>query len=894
MSSTVGGDDTELHLRIESELPREIAVGRGNVLTLYGWCFHSRKPIRRLEVLLDGEAQPLIAHGMPRPDVLHLLAQSTGGPDHAYRSGFWGLLSLDEIAEPREVEIRLRARLDGGDTVSKQAGGMRLLPGERRSWARVNGGSPQVAVCMATFNPPPQLFRQQIESIRAQTYENWICLINDDDSRPEAFEMIEQLVGDDPRFRVERNPRRLGYYRNFERVLASVPAESELVALADQDDHWHTDKLAALVEQISGDVTLAYSDMRVTDDNGNTISPTFWTERANNPNDLGALLIVNSVTGGSALFRSELLEYVLPFPTPAEGGLHDHWVALVANSLGRLAYVDRPLYDYIQHGGAALGHESLRRPVIRRGPGFLRAIRSGSAFRAAIARRLSRARNNYPVVLGARTSAQLLLMRGGKAIGARKRRTLRRWSRVESSPLIWPWLMLRARLRQSKTLGSERRLVAGSLWRATLSAVKMLRLPPPPPGRETLASIMKLPLSSEPVVATRLHRLIAPLRLEVSPDAPRRVNVLIPTIDLELFHGGYITEFNLARRLAESGVQVRVVSVDEPFYLPPSWPQDLERIEGLEGIMGSIEVEPLHDRSKALVVGPDDRFFATTWWTAQIAHRATRELGRERFLYLIGECEPLTLPLGSEAALARESYEFPHFGLFSSELLRDYFRAQRLGVFAGGVGSGGDASLAFEEAIAPIRPPTPEEMRNSERRLLFHTRPERHSERNLFELGLLALAEAREEGTLEGWQLHGIGARQPGEVRYGSDLRVKILERQDQSQYADLLRGHAVGLSLMLSPHPSLVPLEMASAGMPVVTNTFENKTGEALAEISENLIAIEPTIEGVKEGIRNAVAASTDHDRRLRGAQVDWSRSWEDSFSPELIERLRAFMEQA
>ena len=50
----------------------------------------------------------------------------------------------------------------------------------------------------------------------------------------------------------------------------------------------------------------------------------------------------------------------------------------------------------------------------------------------------------------------------------------------------------------------------------------------------------------------------------------------------------------------------------------------------------------------------------------------------------------------------------------------------------------------------------------------------------------------------------------------------------------------------MYTPHPSLVPIEMASAGMLTVTNTFENKTAEALAAISANLIAAEPTIEAV------------------------------------------------
>jgi hypothetical protein len=37
----------------------------------------------------------------------------------------------------------------------------------------------------------------------------------------------------------------------------------------------------------------------------------------------------------------------------------------------------------------------------------------------------------------------------------------------------------------------------------------------------------------------------------------------------------------------------------------------------------------------------------------------------------------------------------------------------------------------------------------------------------------------------------------------------------------------------MDTPHPSLVPLEMASAGMLVVTSTFENKTYDALRAIS-------------------------------------------------------------
>ncbi|MEK6277758.1 MAG: glycosyltransferase [Actinomycetota bacterium] len=897
---------------MESEVPESVAVGRGALLLVHGWCFHARRRVRRLHIVAGGERHRPIAEGMPRADVLHRLAPSLERRDNAYRSGFWALVPLPPVSEPRDIELRVEATLAGGGVASRPIRELRLEPGRAPAASPApSGDGPRIAICMATFNPPPELFRRQVESIREQTWPDWTCLICDDDSRPDARELIAEVVGDDPRFQVETAPRRLGVYRNFERALYSVPADAELVALADQDDRWYPEKLEVLAEQLETGATLAYSDSRIVDEDGGVVSPTFWTTRSNNHTNLGRLVLVNSITGAASLFRRELLEAVLPFPPPAQDSLHDHWIGMVAMSLGKVAYMDRPLYDYVQHRGAVQGHSRSTNPRHPEGPrvepgsepeplpaareGRLRALRDRSRLRLELIDLVKRLRRNYTAVIRARFSATLLLLRGGDSIPGRKRRKLRRLARLESSPaaLAWlAWLGLRSWRGSSPTLKVERMLLGGTAWRWMLSAIKRLRLPPLGPQRQTLAMALKLPLGGEPAGAARLHNLIEPLRLEVSPDAPRRVNLLIPTIDLGHFFGGYIAKFNLARKLAEAGLQVRVAAVDEPFYLPADWRRDIERFQGLEGIMDLIEVELAHDRSKPLTVSPDDRFVATTWWTAHVARHATQQLGVDRFLYLIQECEPLTFPMGSWAALARQTYDFPHYAVFSTDLLRDYFRRQGLGVFAGSDGAGDRESVAFQNAITPVRPPSPEEMRDSERKLLFYARPELHAERNAFDLALLALAEAQADGLLDGWELHGIGAQQPGEVRYGKDLRIEILERQDQSDYADLLRGHAVGLSLMLTPHPSLVPLEMAAAGMPVVTNTFENKTREALAGISPNLIAVEPTIEGIKEGIREAVGASGDFDRRLRGAAVNWSTSWEDSFTPELVERLKGFLE--
>jgi hypothetical protein len=296
-----------------------------------------------------------------------------------------------------------------------------------------------------------------------------------------------------------------------------------------------------------------------------------------------------------------------------------------------------------------------------------------------------------------------------------------------------------------------------------------------------------------------------------------------------------------------------------------------------------------------LEVSPTDRFIATTWWTAHIAHDAVATLRGTRFLYMIQEYEPFTFPMGAFAALARKSYDFSHFALFSTELLREYFRAHGLGVFSEGTEAGERASAAFANAITPVAAPSEAEMAAREaRRLLFYGRPESHASRNMFELGVLALARVAFEGALGGnWELHGVGGVEPSEpIDLGDGTMLEMLPRRSQETYADLLRAHDVGLALMYTPHPSLVPIEMASAGMLTVTNSFENKTVAEMAAISSNLITAEPTVEGIHAGLLEAIAGVDDFDRRRQGADVRWPSDWEDSFDDEVVDRVSSFLE--
>jgi glycosyltransferase involved in cell wall biosynthesis len=285
-----------------------------------------------------------------------------------------------------------------------------------------------------------------------------VCVISDDCSTPERYASIEAMVAGDDRFTVSRSVPKLGFYRNFERALRLAPADAELIALCDQDDVWHPDKLATLRGAIGG-ATLAYSDQRLTTPDGSVLRETLWRGRSNNSTNLASMLVANTVTGAAALMRREVAELAIPFPDTGSIQFHDHWIALVALACGDLAYVPRPLYDYVQHGGAMLGKVAAENRPSR--PVRLPRMRD---WRAAY----------FCGYQPGRVRALTLLLRCGPRLTPGKRRALERYLSAESSILSFCWLAvrpLRALAGRTETLGGEWELLPGLLWRALAGLV---------------------------------------------------------------------------------------------------------------------------------------------------------------------------------------------------------------------------------------------------------------------------------------------------------------------------------------------------------------------------------------------------------------------------------------
>jgi glycosyltransferase involved in cell wall biosynthesis len=327
---------------------------------------------------------------------------------------------------------------------------------------RSQDNAPLVAICLATYNPPPQLFRRQIESIINQTHRNWVCVISDDASQPESLAEIENVIRSDNRFILSVSPERLGFYHNFERCLSMVPAQADFIALSDQDDFWYPNKLSALLSHFGPETTLVYSDMRIVTAQGELIADTYWQLRRNNHTNLASLLLANTVTGAASIFRRRLLSYILPFP-PRVGELyHDHWIAGVALTLGNIAYVATPLYDYLQHSGNVIGHNLQPKAST---PRLIYYLFTNFATEEG---REQAKRVYFEVVLKIVSMARTLTCRCGDETTWRKRRVLRRLARLDNAFVGGLWLALRG-LKEwsltSPTFGAEYHLLLGVIWK---------------------------------------------------------------------------------------------------------------------------------------------------------------------------------------------------------------------------------------------------------------------------------------------------------------------------------------------------------------------------------------------------------------------------------------------
>jgi hypothetical protein len=227
--------------------------------------------------------------------------------------------------------------------------------------------TPRVSVALGTHNGARYL-REQLESILAQTHPVAEIVLSDDASSDGTVELAEQMIEEHratdaatPSLIVLRNPVALGVTSNFEQALTA--ASGDVIALSDQDDVWHPDRigraLAAFARRPGAE--LAAAEARLVDDEGASLGATlFGTLGVDVPLRLrletdaafDELLKRNVLTGATMVVTRSLVLRAAPFPA---SWVHDEWLGIVASVGGGLAIVSEPVIDYRQHGGNQIG-----------------------------------------------------------------------------------------------------------------------------------------------------------------------------------------------------------------------------------------------------------------------------------------------------------------------------------------------------------------------------------------------------------------------------------------------------------------------------------------------------------------------------------------------------------
>lgn len=159
-----------------------------------------------------------------------------------------------------------------------------------------------VSIVMCTYNGE-QFLREQLDSILAQTYPIHELIIQDDCSTDHTADIVREYARQYPFIRFHANISNLGFNRNFQDALSK--AEGDYIAIADQDDIWYEEKIAAQMEAI-GD-----NDLCVSAYHTGTVYRSDRNMKVTHPScQLEYLLFYDSTPGHSMLIRKDFIRRI--------------------------------------------------------------------------------------------------------------------------------------------------------------------------------------------------------------------------------------------------------------------------------------------------------------------------------------------------------------------------------------------------------------------------------------------------------------------------------------------------------------------------------------------------------------------------------------------------------
>lgn len=362
-----------------------------------------------------------------------------------------------------------------------------------------------------------------------------------------------------------------------------------------------------------------------------------------------------------------------------------------------------------------------------------------------------------------------------------------------------------------------------------------------------------------------------PLRTFTDRSNPRRISVVTDSVGVSSLFGGVGTAVILAALWARrSGSILRIITRTEPPVTTSV--NTVLAANGLSGL-GNVEFAfAPHDGGPALALGDKDLFLATSWWTSRCL---LNTVPAERITYILQEDERMFYSYCDEHLMCALTLAAP----FRRVIVNSSHLHSHLTQGPEAVSGLASRAIFFDPAFVH-RPRSFEAASagSKKRDLFFYARP-KHS-RNLFQHGIQLLDEAARTGILDPleWRLNLVGADVP-RLKFSNGLEVRHFETMSWADYSEFIRNMDAGVSLMYTPHSSYPPLDLASVGVPVLTNRHGVK--QDLQFLSKNIITRDLPLSDLLGGLEELLSLARDVEACRHNTEEDnIPRSWEASLS--------------
>lgn len=218
----------------------------------------------------------------------------------------------------------------------------------------------QIHIVLATYNGERYL-REQLDSILANTWDDYTIEICDDGSTDGTLELAREYVKKYEAIRIHENKKNLGYVRNF--IEGIKRSTSPYIMLCDQDDRWNADKIARTYERMrqleeeegTDKPLMVFTDaMNFDSETGEELGSFHQNSHLNvTDTDSAHLLMENKCIGCTVMVNAAVMPYLETVPD--EVRVHDWWLALICSFFGKISYLNETTLQYRQHSGNMIG-----------------------------------------------------------------------------------------------------------------------------------------------------------------------------------------------------------------------------------------------------------------------------------------------------------------------------------------------------------------------------------------------------------------------------------------------------------------------------------------------------------------------------------------------------------